>query len=313
MSLPSCSLWIFVARTDVPFILYTIPHLVKMNNFPFEEKVLAIDTAPLTGDKVSRLGIGTMEELRNCTQKLLKSGVVDRVVDINYETSYRHRLSQKHFGSPLRSTHNYKGYPILGSIFTIEECKSEYMLHFDSDMLLHQDIDYNWIAEGIKLMQKYPKMMSIRPLTGPPAKEGKIYQFSSYEEDPDGFYRFKFFGSRVYLINCQQFASLTPFPIIWCSYRQKFIDQFPLGLKILLNNLTGKGKLESWEVMVSKKLEESDYFRAVLTQSKAWTLHPKDRSPEFIQALPDIIKRIEAGDYPIEQAGHYDLIPELWY
>lgn len=68
MNFPTCSLWIFVARTDVAFMMHTIPHILRMSHFPFEERVLAIDTAPLSGDKLLRPGIGTMEELRTLTQ-----------------------------------------------------------------------------------------------------------------------------------------------------------------------------------------------------------------------------------------------------
>jgi hypothetical protein len=64
--------------------------------------------------------------------------------------------------------------------------------------------------------------------------------------------------------------------------------------------------------MVSKQLEKSHYYRGVLADSQAWTLHPKARSPKFIEALPQIIERIEKGEYPPEQAGHYDLISKLW-
>jgi hypothetical protein len=42
-------------------------------------------------------------------------------------------------------------------------------------------------------------------------------------------------------------------------------------------------------------------------------LHPKDRSPKFIQALPHIIEQVEAGAFPAQQAGHYDFISELWF
>ena len=312
MALPSCSLWIFVARTDVSFILHTIPHLVKMSNFPFEERVLAVDTATLTGDKVGRPGIGTREELRDCTRQLLTAGIVQRVVDINYDSSYQDRLYRQHFGSPLRPTHNYKGYPILGSIFTIEECRSDYLVHFDSDMMLHQQPDSSWIESGIEIMQQYSNLMSVRPLSGPPTEDGTLYQSTAYQQHPAGFYQFKFFGSRVYLINCRRFGQLLPLPIIWRPFRQKWLNRLPVPLQTLYSNLTGKGKLESWEIMVSRKVEETDYVRGTLANPKAWTLHPKDRSPAFIEALPRIIKRIEAGDYPSQQAGHYDLISELW-
>jgi hypothetical protein len=313
MALPSCSLWIFVARTDIPFMMHTIPHLVRMSNFPFAERVLAVDTAPLTGDKISRPGIGSLEELRDCTQKLQAAGIVDRIVDINYDTAYRDRLYRQHFGSPLRPTHNYKGYPILGSIFTIEECRSDYMVHFDSDMMLHQETDYSWIADGIALMQRHAHLMSVRPLAGPPTVDGTLYQGAAYEKHPDGFYQFNFFGSRVYLVDCQRFRKLFPFPIIWRPFRNRWLNKLPVTLQTLYSNLTGKGQLESWEIMVSQKIQATDYVRANLANSQAWTLHPKDRSPQFIAALPQIIEKIEAGIYPPEQAGYYDLITESWY
>ena len=313
MARPSCSLWMFVARTDVSFMMHTIPHLVRMNHFPFEEKVLVIDTAPLTGDKVGRPGIGTMQELKECPQQLLKANIVDRIVDINYNPNYRRQVYGKHFGTSLRCTHNYKGYPILGSILKIEECKSDYMLHFDSDMLLHQQPDYDWITDGVELMQEYPEMMFIRPLTGPPTEDGTIYQSRVDEKESDKFYKSKFFGSRAYLVNCKHFDLLLPLPIVWRSYKREFMNQLSVPLKNVLNQITGKGKLDSWEIMVSKKLEETSYFRGTLMNPKAWTLHPIDRSPAFIKALPKIIEKIEAGDYPSQQAGYYDLISNLWF
>ncbi len=51
--------------------------------------MLAIDTAALSGEKVNRLGIGTMEDLRQCAQTLLAQGVVDRIVDFNYDPSIK--------------------------------------------------------------------------------------------------------------------------------------------------------------------------------------------------------------------------------
>lgn len=311
MNMYSCSLWIMVARTDINFMMHTIPHLVRMNNFPFQERVLAVDTAPLSGEKVNRPGVGTMAQLYECVEQLLTDGIIDRVVNINYEPNYRDYVYRKHFGSPIRSTHNYKGYPILGTIFKIEECQSDYMLHFDSDMLLYQQPDYNWIKAGMSLMEKHPEIMSIRPLTGPPKTDGSMEQIFPYQQVGE-YYQFKFFSSRAYLISRKGFEKLLPIPIIWRSFRNKFLNQLPINLKTGLNYFTGKGGLDSWEIMVSTKLEQTDYVRAVLTSPQAWTLHPKDRSAEFIAALPRIIKQIEAGYYPAEQAGHYDLISNLW-
>ena len=117
----------------------------------------------------------------------------------------------------------------------------------------------------------------------------------------------------MYLVNCKHFDLLLPLPILWRSYKQQFINQFPVAIKNVLNQITGKGKLDSWEIMVSQKLEKTKYCRGTLMNPKAWTLHPQDRSPEFIKALPKIIEQIEVGDYSSEQAGHYDLISALWF
>ena len=309
---PTCAMSIMVARTDLPFMMHTIPHLVKMCDFPFVERVLFVDTAPLSGEKVNRPGVGSMEQLRECCDRLLKSGVVDKLVDMDYSAAYRDRIYRKHFGAPISSTHNYKGYPILGSIFSIEEVQGDYMLHFDSDMLMHQEPGYNWITEGIKLLKTHPEVMAVRPLTGPPTHDGSLHQSVPYDRDPDGFYRFKFFSSRAFLIDRKRFDSLLPLPVMWRSYKNTILNRLPTSIKTALNCWTGKGLLDSWELMVSRRLEETSLVRSVLDSPKAWTVHPKDRGPEFIEALPKIIETIEAGLYPPQQIGYYDLIFKDW-
>ncbi|MEM8806898.1 MAG: hypothetical protein AAGF01_12800 [Cyanobacteria bacterium P01_G01_bin.38] len=311
MSHPSCSLSIMVARTDIPFMLETIPHLVRMSNIPFTERVLFIDTAPLTGDKVGRPGIGTLAQLRDYCDRLKRDGWVDRLVDMEYSEAYRKKIYKKHFGAALKPTHNYKGYPILGTIFSLEETVGDYVVHYDSDMLLHQKPGHSWVQEGIELMNKRPEVLFIRPLAGPPRADGVLHQKVDYEAD-DGFYRFKFFGSRAYLLNKQTFDAFLPLPVLWMGYKRDWIKQLPPRLLTWLNHWTGRGFLDSWEVMVSRELEATDGWRATLANPDAWTVHPIARGPKYINALPDIIRRIEAGAYPPEQAGYYDLNLDLW-
>ncbi len=314
MDSPSCSLSILVARTDVPFMMHTIPHLVKMCKFPFTQRLLAIDTAPLSGDKVNRPGIGTLEQVREYCRQLLDAQIVDKVVDINYDPNYRQRVYQKHLGNgKIRPTHNYKGYPILGTIFSLEEPPGEYLLHFDSDMMLYQASDYSWIEAGIELLKRYPEIMAVRPSGGPPTEEGILYQDKKQKsKDPSGFYRFKFFSSRVYLIDRRRFDSLLPLPLLWRSYQKSWLNFLPAGWKGVLNAYTGKGKLASWEVMVSQRLENNEYVRVNIDSPNAWTIHPNTRTPEFIEALPKIIAAVEAGNYPLGQAGYYDLRLKDW-
>jgi hypothetical protein len=82
----------------------------------------------------------------------------------------------------------------------------------------------------MQLMEKHPEIMSMRPLTGPPKKDGEIHQkftYETYEKDFERVFKFKFFSSRVYLINHKRSDKLLPLSIIWRSYRQKFFNKLP--------------------------------------------------------------------------------------
>ena len=310
--LADCSLSIMVARTDLAFMMHTIPHLVKMCRFPFRERVLFVDTAPLSGDKLKRPDIGSMEQLREACQTLLDRGVVDRVTDIDYNPNLRKALYQKHFGLPLNPTHNWKGYPIYGSLYSLEAIEGEYILHFDSDMMMYQAVDHDWISAAISLIEKRSEVVAVRPLGGPPTQNENQLAKIAYRYDPDGFYGFKFFSSRAYLLSRQRFEQLLPMPVLWKGTRHDWYNALPNGLRTYINHATGTDRLDSWELMVSRQFELGRWLRASLASPQAWTLHPNFRSPEFFAALPFILANIEAGRFPAEQAGEYDLILEPW-
>ncbi len=302
-----------VARTDLPFMMHTIPHLVRMCNFPFVQRVLFVDTAPLTGDKIGRPGIGTLEELRACCDQLLNAGVVDRIVDIDYTDENRRRLYAKHLGMPyIRPTHNYKGYPIFGTLFSLEEVPGDYVIHFDSDMMLYQEPGYSWIEAAIEVFNAYPQVMSVRPLAGPPHEQGP-QQERNFNQHPDGlFYQYKMFSSRAYIFDRKRFDQLLPVPVLWREYKTEWLNRLPTVAKTWLNYIRKQGMLGSWEIMVTRAIEHSELVRANLCSPQAWTLHPRDRSPQFLQALPSILERVEKGQYPSEQAGYYDIKTEYW-
>ena len=186
----TCDLSILVARTDTRFMLHTIPHLVRTCRFPFARRVLVVDTAPLGRRYGRRPGIGTAEELRACCTQLLQDGVVDAIAPIDYSPPYRRRIYRKHFAGLMRQTHSNGGYPILGSIFTIEESQADFLVHFDSDMLLYQDSGFSWIEEGITLLREHPDLLAVLPRSGPPHRDGRLRQQEEtgerYERDARG-------------------------------------------------------------------------------------------------------------------------------
>ncbi|UCG34597.1 MAG: hypothetical protein JSW17_03595 [Candidatus Omnitrophota bacterium] len=308
------SLWFLAAKTDVSFMMQTIPHLVRMCNFSFAECVLAIDTKPLSEEKRFRPNIGTPKQLRDCCNKLLSNGIVDKIIDIDFPEDYRKRAYRKHFGtSRIRQTHNWKGYPVLGSIFCIEEAKGDYFLHFDSDMLLYQGREYNWIEEGIRILREHPEVICVRPSAGPQSKENNLYESKYFsEKDSGGFYRLKGFSSRTFLIDRKRFEELLPLKILWAKKQGSIKDRVPRVLMEKIYHFTGLGRLESWEKMVTEGIKRKGFIRADIISSKSWTLHPCNHGVKFIEALPKIIEDVESGHHPQEQAGNYDLQLKYW-
>lgn len=308
----SCSLSLLVARTDIPFMMHTLPHLVRMCRYPFVDRMLVMDTSELAGDYLKRPGIGSLEQLRSCCQQLKEQGVVDRVVELDLSKAYRDRIYRKHFDRHVQETHNYRGAPVLGYIFCIEEAKGDYVLFFDSDMLLYQAPHYNWIETAIELMEHSPELANVLPLAGPPSDQGGLaYQRANCQYDPTGFYRLKRFTSRRFLVDRKRFDQLLPLQVSWLPSRRK-PRWMPAQLETTLAHFTGKGGLARWEDLMTQRFEATSFFRADLATPKTWTIHPWGHGEDFIQALPDIIQKVEAGWYPPEQAGQYDLQLKYW-
>jgi hypothetical protein len=301
---PTCDLSILVSRIDTRFMLQTVAHIVRACGYPFTRRVLVVDTAPLGRRYARRPNIGSPEDLRRCCRELVAAGLIDDIAPIDYSPEFHRRMYRKHFAGLTRQTHSSGGYPILGSIFAIEESRADYLVHFDSDIMLYQAPGYSWIEEGIKLLCEHSDLLAVLPRSGPPAPDDRLRQQEergeSYERDPRGLFAFQTFTSRVFLIDRKRFERVLPLR-----------SRLPL-LQVVRNYFTRHNTMPEWETMVGYRLPEVGMIRADLATRRAWTLHPDDRGDRFEQALPSILERIEAGEYPPEQGGRYDLVLDRW-
>jgi hypothetical protein len=289
----------------------TIPHLLKMCNYPFSQRVLAMDPTDPSGDYLTRPHVGTVAELQQCCENLLASGSVDKLVNVDFSEDYHRRVYAKHFGRFVRRTHNFRGAPVLSYIYIIEEADSDYLVHFNTDMLMHQQPGCSWIEKGIEKLQQYDDIASVIPLPGPPSDDGLLKQRVPYERDARGFYRFKQFTSRKFLIDRKRFEQLLPLEILWKDGEPAKTSAGQQGEDVGLQDRCRE--LDRWEVMISHKLRQTRYFRADLDMPAAWSIHSSySHGPKFLRHLPKIINRVESGWYPPEQAGRYNLDLELW-
>jgi hypothetical protein len=290
-------------------MMQTIPHIIRMCNYPFSQRVLAVDTSPLSGAYTSRPCIGTFTQLQECCDKLLSCGLIDKIIDVDFSKKYHEKVYGKHLGKFIRQTHNFRGAPVLGYMFLLEEAKSDYLLHFNTDILIYQDPGYNWVEEGIRKLCEYPEIACVTPLSGPPTKDGSLHQQVAYDRDSRGFYRLKEFTSRKFLVDIKRFGKLLPLQILWkskshCSNSTQ---------RMIEDSLSEEKELDRWETMVSARLRETPYYRIDLDTCSAWAVHSSQNHDQvFLKNLPRIIEKIESGWYPPGQEGHYNLLSELW-
>jgi hypothetical protein len=298
----SCTLSVFVSRPDLKFLELTIPHLVRMCRYRFLERLLLVDTAPLAKRYTNQSGVGSHADLITACQRLKTAGVIDDYWEMDYSPGVKKRLYLRHFDGNLRFSHNYRGYPVLGSIYALEKARADYFVHFDSDMLLYQHPRSNWIAEGIELLERVPEAICVGPRPGPARDDSLLHQGDvRYELDRRGFYKLGFFTSRRYLVNRSRFFSTLPMEAHYISWKRKLLGQF-----------TGRNSLCSWEYMVTQNMRERGMFRVDLANRDSWTLHTPDHGERFLRSLPEIIDKVESGWFPPEQAGHYDLLLDRW-
>lgn len=290
-----CTLSFLASCYDVGFLEHTIRHVVRACRYPFLERILNIDLDSGRGD--------ALLTLRQICQRLIADSVIDRVVEFDRTIAHDSALVARYFDpSRIRRPRDHRNIPLFGWVSGIEACTTQYLLHFDCDILLHHQPGYNWIDEGVRLLRRRGDIMSVAPHPGPPALNGMVYQRATVKwRRDDGFLAFNSFTTRRYLIDTERFQEFLPVRLTHCPWKKRIRRWF-----------RGQGTANTWERHMKTALAESRFCRADLDTPHAWTLHCKPRGKLFEDALPQIIARIERGEFPERQAGHYNLKLDLW-
>jgi hypothetical protein len=292
--MPECSFVLLTSPRDIEFLSPILRHLVRMCAFPFREVILVLDDLPR---KIPEPRAGEFSRL---VDELRKEGVFTRSVPLSGVPSKD--LAKKYFGERISVERDHRGVPLFGWIAGLEAAQTDFVLHFDSDILLYQAAGHSWIDEGMALIEEDPQVMFVAPLPGPPARDGAVHgQAITPTLDLHGNLRFKTFSSRRFLVSKQRFATLLPTPLQYISANRRRIMHLGIG-----------NALCPWEQCVSRALEDSLFYRVHLSSADAWALHCPDHGEAWVRALPDLIGKIELGQYPEQQAGRYDLMLPAW-
>ena len=293
-----CTFVLLAGPRDTGFLKDTLQHLLRMCSFRFGEILVVADDLP-RGNRSPDPDIQN-SRLTGLLQRLTRDKTITRCIHLSEIAS--DGLAEKYFGSRVSTMRDHRGIPLFGWIAGIEAAQTDFVVHFDSDVLLHQAPGHSWLHTGMTLMQEDPLTMFVSPLPGPPSCDGSLRaQAAAPALDNQGNFRFKTFSSRRFLLSKQRFEELLPTPLRYISIKRRLLMQVGFGNAIL-----------PWEYCISCALQESKYYRVHLRSPRAWALHCPDHSHTWLRSLPVVIKRVEEGQYPAEQGGHYDLMLPAW-
>ena len=299
-AVPSCTFVTLAGTADSPFLEIVLKHLLNMCSFPFHDVLLVVDDLPKDGGNAEEQA-RQVANLLIIAGRLQEGGSVSRLIKLS--SADREHLSAKYFGNRrIKAARDLRGVPLFGWVVGLDAAETDFVMHFDSDILLHQDPQFDWIKVGMKLIEDDPSAMFVSPRPGPPTADGRLGgQAVDPTLDSQGNFRFKTFSSRRFLVKKRRFESFLPTPAVYEPSKYS-----------ALTRLGFHGRILPWEEFVNRSLSASSFYRVHLSSREAWSIHSPAHTAEWLQALPHIIKCVEQGQYPPEQAGYYDLVLPPW-
>jgi hypothetical protein len=216
---------------------------------------------------------------------------------------------------------DYRAGAIYPFLYGLAAAKHDHILHADSDILFGGGSEV-WVEDALALLAERRDVLLVGPLPGPPTRDGRVPRAAALrhvaaQPHRDGAadaqpqreqyeslaYRFPHMSWGVFLIDRQRLQErIGPFSLRRPSPRHLLmaaIDRNPPWdrLEVALSH-----------AMVSHGLRRVD----ILGRAPGmWILHPPYRSETFYRELPQLIRRVEAGDVPAAQLGDYEVNDSL--
>lgn len=308
------TLQINLSPGDIAYAHLTIPKLVEAHRAIVSEVLAVVDCCrpqrtkivdtelrfpePAFSERVKRICAITVE--------LKAKGYVDRIFYLRPDSELIPTLAQKYLNNLVCETHDYGGCALMSYFAALEVPRTRYIVHYDADMLLHQEAGYDWASDAINLIGDFPRAVAASPRISPPfSLKGKQIDAPSLHEgrafsEVRGGWRNDWFSTRCFLID-----------------KDKLQDYLPVlrgraALETLAVKYLRRGYPRSPEIMLFRRIGSAGGWRLNLRTEKAWLLHPHTKPPEYLSILPQIQESVEQGRVPEAQRGYADINLLAW-
>jgi hypothetical protein len=314
------TLQISVAPSDAPHARHILPHQLRRWAGQVDEVLFTLDL----GRKPARraeLWWQRRREIEDLLDGLCDRYPVARVEPVDYTAATTNEVSQRlSHGTPVPDQDCY-GKVVYPYFFGLFAARNACVLHTDSDVMFGGG-GQDWIAEARRVLT-HPEVFSCSPLPGPPSREPfprhvAIGHAGSRRRRaiarnavpfavpglPTPAFSFARMSTRCFMVNRSAFdRGDAALPVIRPGFRA-LVGAGSKGALAKGNPFCAPAETSLSRAMERLGLRRVDFLG---TPPGMWSLHPPLRGANFYRTLPDIIRRIEAGDIPEGQNGDYDL------
>lgn len=229
-----------------------------------------------------------LKKVTETAQSLKQAGLVDEVIMLNHYSTQKN-LNKKYLNNRVKETHDFRGAPITAYLAGFEACKTQYLVRYDGDMLLHQTT-IDWVIKGIDVLKQHRDCVAVSPRPSPPTSHQNI-------PDLDSVY---WFSTRCTLFDMKKLIYTIPF-----FSKDYFIE-------VWLRRWFNKTYPPAFETILCKCLKKRKLKNYYLLKQGSWLLHPEEKNELFVALLPMIITEIGRGNHPMEQVDCETLDLKAW-
>lgn len=300
MSTAAITLQVSLSPIDYPHARHILPHQLRQWAGQVADVLLVTDTHKV---KMGRFAEGWEKNrgpLADLTAELSARYPNVQAVDVDFGPEATKRVSDGFFGGRPVPPKDVRGAPIYPYYWALAAAPQDIVLHVDSDMLFGGG-SQQWAREAVAAFEADPDILFCSPLPGPPTRDGSLPgqpKAVPYRTAPHAF-RFAGMSTRIFCLSKRRFAerarAITPRrPGVRGTARAVFTGN-PLA------DLAENGLADA---MRREHMYRVDFLGA---GPGMWSLHPPMRGAEFYARLPALIDRVESGDVPDAQRGHYNI------
>lgn len=303
------TLQINVSPGDVLYAHITVPALIEQHT-EVDKILLVVDTCKPGRTKI------TIPEIQ--FPEPMFSEKVKKIIDITTNICNQYSgtemfvlepndpviktLGKKYLDDWYYNTHDYGGCANMAYWLGFDLPQTQYVAHYDADILLYQKEKYFWTEEAIQLMGKNKTVVASCPRHNTPFPTS--YKIPSFNHGVpfrkvQGGWLDNWFSTRCLLIDKLRLQNYLPL----------------LTGKILFETLAAKyfhrGYPRSPEVVLHRKIGSKKGYRLILNNFDSWIMHPHSKPEKYIKNLPAILELIQNGIFPKDHIGD-NLELEKW-